>query len=400
MKLETESIKNILTLRYDPLQTPVLPKKNNIHFQGINENPSLEKIESMMETYLQKTIDLQNPKFSISLSGGVDSTLVLALLRKTFPDSQIDAVSIKFANSVDETKDAAKIAEFFNAEHHILEIDNYLEKLPSALNCIKLPFWDIHWFYVAEYAQKFSKFLASGDGGDEVFGGYTFRYQKFLQLINNNSTPLEKTKAYLDCHERDRVPDQSKLFGDGCKFSWDDIYKSLSPYFDNELLPLEQVFLADYNGKLLYNFSLVNNRIAKKFDLKLITPLLFKDLVDYSLPMTIQTKYDQKSNVGKLMLRKILKKYNVDSLISKEKLGFNVNTINLWKTYGHEFCTNYLLDGEILQKKWISKEWMIEHINKTDLDIKYVNKFLGLLALEIWHRLFITKTMKPNMCLK
>ena len=242
--------------------------------------------------------------------------------------------------------------------------------------------------------------MSWGDGGDEVFGGYTFRYQKFLQLTNNNSTPLEKIKAYLDCHERDRVPDQPKLFGSGCKFSWDDIYKLLSPYFNNKLLPLEQVFLADYNGKLLYNFSLVNNKIANKFDLKLITPLLFNDLVDYVLPMTIQTKYEQKSNVGKLMLRKILKKIDVDSLMSKEKLGFNVNTINLWKTYGHELCTSYLLDGEILQKKWISKEWMNEHINKKDLGIKYVNKFLGLLALEIWHRLFITKTMKSTMCLK
>jgi asparagine synthase (glutamine-hydrolysing) len=400
MALETESIKNILTLRYDSLQIPVLPKKKIEHFQRINENPSLEKIESIMKTYLKNTINLENPKLSVSLSGGVDSTLVLGLLRKTFPDSQIDAVSIKFSNSVDETKEAAKIAKFFNAEHHILEIDNYLEKLPSALNSIRLPFWDIHWFYIAEYAQKFSKYIASGDGGDEIFGGYTFRYQKFLQLTNNNSTPLEKVKAYLDCHERDRVPDQPKLFGSNCKFSWEDMYKSLLPYFDNKLSPLEQVFLADYNGKLLYNFSLVNNRIMEKFDLKLITPLLSKDLIDYALPMTIQNKYEQKSNIGKLMLRKILKKFNVDSLMSNEKLGFNVNTINLWKMYGHRICTEYLLDGEILQNKWISKKWMMEHINKTDLDIKYVNKFLGLLALEIWHRLFITKTMKPNMCLK
>jgi len=400
MNLNNESIKNILTLRYDPLQTPILPKKNFTQFQGTNEKPSLEKIESMMIDYLKNTINSEDPKFSISLSGGVDSTLVLALLRKTFPDSQIDAISIKFSNSVDETKSAAKIAKFFNADHHILEITNYLEKLPTALDVIKLPFWDIHWFYVAEYSQKFSKFLASGDGGDEIFGGYTFRYQKFLQNIKKTSSVNEKIKVYLSCHERDRVPDQTKLFGKNCNFDWEDVYKVLSPHFDNKIHPLEQVFSADYNGKLLYNFSLVNNRIAEGLDLKLITPLLFKELIDYALPITIENKYDEKNNIGKLLLRKMLKKFNADSFVSNEKLGFNVNTINLWETFGQQLCKKYLLDGETIENGWINKKWLLEHIDKTDLDIKYVNKFLGLLALEIWHRLFVTKTMKSTMSLK
>ena len=155
--------------------------------------PSIDFIEKSIRNTIKNPLETKNIKnISIALSGGVDSTLILAFLRKTFPEIKIDAISIKFANSVDETKSAAKIAEHFSANHHIVELDNYLRELPKAISIVKLPFWDIHWYYVVKNAQTFSKYLASGDGGDEIFGGYTFRYKKFLSLTTDNSTVLEK----------------------------------------------------------------------------------------------------------------------------------------------------------------------------------------------------------------
>ena len=148
----------------------------------------------------------------------VDSTLILSLIRKLFPDIEIDAISIKFANSVDETPNASKIAETFEANHHIVSLENYLSELPKAISFIKLPFWDLHWYYVAKKATTISKILASGDGGDEIFSGYTFRYEKFLSLTNETSTPIEKIKAYLSCHERDRVEDQDFIFAKKSNF--------------------------------------------------------------------------------------------------------------------------------------------------------------------------------------
>ena len=107
---------------------------------------------------------------------------------------------------------AKKIADFFDVEHKIIDIENYLLDLPAAISIIGMPFWDIHWYYIAKNAKNKSNFIASGDGGDELFGGYTFRYSKFLSLIKSNSSPLDKIKAYLSCHERDWVPDQEKIF--------------------------------------------------------------------------------------------------------------------------------------------------------------------------------------------
>jgi len=396
-KINPSSIVDILTLRYDPSIIPNLPKKTSNDFKSDNTAPNIELIENLILKDISKNLESLNPKkLCIALSGGVDSTLILSLIRKQNPDIEIEAISIKFANSVDETTNALKIAEKFEANHNIVYLENYLSEMPKAIYEIKRPFWDLHWYYVAKESQSISNILASGDGGDEVFGGYTFRYEKFLTQTNSNSTPLEKVKAYLSCHERDRVPDQELLFGNKSNFSWNAIYNSLLPYFENSLSRLDQVFLADYNGKLLYNFNPVNTSIAKSFDIKLLTPLLNNDLISYGLSISNEHKYNLSQNTGKLPLRKLLVKNEADSLISKEKLGFNVNTINLWKSTAHSKCKEFFDDSRIVKDGWINNEWIQKYIDKDDLDIKYINKFLGLLAFEIWYRLFITKEMNSE----
>ena len=399
-KIKPDSITNILTLRYDPSIKPNLPKKAWSDLKPSIQKPSIEFIEKSIKGTIRKQLDNSSvKKICIALSGGIDSALILTLIKKTLPDIQVDAISVKFANSVDETESASKIAAELEVDHHIIYIENYLRELPKAISIIKLPFWDLHWYHVVKKSQSLSKHLASGDGGDELFGGYTFRYKKFLSLTNTNSTPLEKVKAYLSCHERDRVPDQEKLFGKKSKFSWESIYERLITYFDNPLSTIEQVFLADYNGKLLYNFNPINTKILNYFDAESISPLLSEDMISYALGIPFQYKYDKTNDIGKLSLRKLLSKYHIDKLVPNEKLGFNVNTLNLWKSFGQSICQEYLMDSEITKDGWINKDWISKYIHKTDLDVRYVNKFFGLLAFEVWYRLFVTKDMSANTTL-
>jgi asparagine synthase (glutamine-hydrolysing) len=388
---------NILTLRYNPKIKPLLPIKTWDRFQPDSTVLSIGDIEnSILDSLKQKIESNKIKKISIALSGGIDSTLILAMLRKLFPDIEIEAITIKFAESVDESPVAAKIAQNFEANHHIVYLENYLEELPKAISIIKMPFWDLHWYHVVKKSQSLSKYLASGDGGDELFGGYTFRYKKFLSLTTQNSTPLDKVKAYLQCHERDRVPDQEDLFDAKAEFTWDAIYKTLLPYFDNSLPSLDQVFLADYNGKLLYNFSPVNTRILNHFLVEGISPLLSDLIIGTATRIPNVKKYDQNKNLGKLPLRELLKRYNAISFVTDQKLGFNVDTKNLWELYGKSICTEYLLDSSIVSDGWINKKWITSHINSNDLDVRYINKFLGLLAFEIWYRLFVTRDMNAN----
>ena len=398
--IDPSSLVNILTLRYDPSISPNLPKKTWKDFETIDNMASPKIIEKLICDSIEKKLDnFDGKKISIALSGGVDSTLVLSLIRKINPDIDIQAISIKFADSIDETIDASKIAQTFDAEHHIVYVENYLSELPKAISMIKMPFWDLHWYYVVKKSHEFSKILISGDGGDELFAGYTFRYKKFLSLTNPNSTPLEKTKAYLECHERDRVSDQQDIFSKKSNFSWNLIYEKLIPFFDNNLSNLEQVFLADYNGKLLYNFNLVNSRIIDSLNMTLLTPILNDELISSAPHMSLEHKYNSETNLGKLPLRSILKQNGHDTLVSSEKLGFNVNTINLWKSHGHSICKDFLTDSRVVKDGWINNTWIQKHIDSSELDVKYVNKFLGILAFEIWYRLFITKEMNSNSTL-
>ena len=387
-------IRNILTLRYDPSQKSILPILNSNDFSN-SLDYDINLIENKLKNSVQTNLESAN-KVTISLSGGIDSTLVLGLIRKTLPDLKINAISIKFADSIDETNTAKKIADFFETEHEIIDIKNYLLELPTAISIIGMPFWDIHWYYIAKNAKSKSNFIASGDGGDEIFGGYTFRYRKFLSLIKPNSSPLDKIQAYLSCHERDWVPDQEKIFNLKTYFSWKSINSIFEPFFNNSLSPLDQVFLADYNGKLLYNFSIIGNKINNFFNIKSVTPILEPKLISYASQLSIGSKYDSINNIGKLPLRKLLTKYQCDSLVSKEKLGFSVNTINLWNSIGKDLCISYLENARIVEDGWVNKEWISSHIDNPNLNVRYVNKFLGLLALEIWYRLFVTKELNST----
>ena len=367
----------------------------NFHKKHVNSNPE-EFVEKSIRKKISQEIQTKTGKIGISLSSGIDSTLVLALLREEYPSSEIESISVKFSKSIDETNESKKISEKFQTNHHTLEIDNFLEELPKAISIVKQPFWDLHWYYLVKKMKTLTNVFFSGDGGDELFGGYTFRYKKFLALTNENSTSHEKIVAYLNCHERDWVPDQESVFGSVSQFSWNNIYKILKPFFDNTLPRLTQVFLADYNGKLIHNMQPLYRSIHDYFSIKNITPIQNEELIQYSCSLKNEQKYDFKSNLGKTILVNILGKYNLKSLTSLKKQGFSVNTTNLWNSYGKKIFLYYFDKSRLVEDKIINSDWIEKYISKNDLDIRYINKFLGIFALEIWYRLIITKEMNDN----
>ena len=393
---QLESIKQILTLRYSTnLETSsqkLIPKDF--------ETKQITNPENVLEQSIRKSIstelDSNYKKIGISLSSGIDSTLVLALLRKEFPSTNIESISVKFSESTDETDASKEISKKFHTNHHILEIDNFLEELPKAISIVKQPFWDLHWYHLVKKMKSLTNVFLSGDGGDELFGGYTFRYKKFLELTNENSNTKEKIIAYLNCHERDWIPDQELIFGNECKFSWEEIYQILEPYFNNSLSNLTQVFLADYNGKLLHNMQPLYSSIHEYFDIQNITPIQNNQSIKLSCQIPNSMKYDYRTNTGKILLRNLVEKFDIKNLISSKKQGFSVNTVNMWNSYGKMIFLHYFDKSRLIEDKILNLNWIEKNVNKSSLGVRYVNKLLGILALEIWYRLFITQDLNSN----
>ena len=394
--IQLENIKQILTLRYS---TNLENSSSPLHSTNI-QNIIMETPEIFIEKSIRETISNEvknkNEKIGISLSSGIDSTLILALLREEFPSIEIESLSIKFSESVDETENSKKISEKFETNHHVLEINNFFEELPKAISIVKQPFWDLHWYYLVKKMKNFTNIFFSGDGGDELFGGYTFRYKKFLEQTTEKSNLHQKIISYLNCHERDWVPDQELIFGKNLSFDWKNIHKILEPYFDNSLPRLSQVFLADYNGKLCCNMKPLYSKIHDFFNIHNSTPLQNNDLFKFAFELENNLKYDFNKNLGKIPLVKILEKFDVMDLISSKKQGFSVNTVNMWKSSGYEIFLNYFDKSRLIENNLINPEWIQKHISKDNIDVRYVNKFLGLLALEIWYRLFITNDINPD----
>ena len=142
--------------------------------------------------------------------------------------------------------------------------------------------------------------------------------------------------------------------------------------------------------------GLLHKLIHEYFSLRNIAPVHNKELLLYSCQLPNNQKYDYSSNSGKIILVNLLQKLNIKSLVSLEKQGFSVNTVNLWNSYGKRIFLHFFDKSRLVEDKIISSEWVDKHISKNNLDTRYVNKFLGILALEIWYRIFITNEVNPD----
>lgn len=397
-------IRNTLTLRYDPTIEvgSSVPKlvSDQVKVKRNGTIPSSKDIEKELRNIISTAISKYNPKtISLALSTGVDSNLMLALLRDEYPSLNIKCISVSFDEASEATY-AKKIAESKDTDFYNVTVDNPLKDLPFLISIVKEPRWNLYQYYFIEKSKKYSDILFTGDGGDELFGGYTFRYTKFLKLFDEDDDWKQRTIHYLECHERDWVPDQEKIFGENIKFDWSSIYSLLRTYFDNDLDPLDQVFLADYNGKLIYDFVPTNYKLFNDLGVTGISPILDNKIIDMSLRIPPLVKFNKESNMGKIPLREILS--GLDSKnVSDTKIGFGMDLKKLWTSSAKEIVISTLSNASVFRDKIISSDFYdrsIRRIEETG-DLRYISKMLQLLSLEIWYKMFITFELSPKSSL-
>ncbi len=396
-KINPIFLQNFLTLRYDPSNYSLMNLASYRDFLPTNSDNNGKISEQLLEQSIRTKIPDNDKPIAISLSAGIDSTLCLALTRKIFPGRKITALCGVFGENYEESKIAKQISEQFNADFKIVHMQSTFENMSKIISITKKPRWNTYNHLIAEEAKKFSSILITGDGADEIFSGYTFRYKKFLGNLSSNDNWLNKTKKYLECHNRDWVPDQEYIFNKKINFNWSNIYTIFKKYFQNSLEPINQLMLADFNGKLMFDFIPTSHSIYKHYKIKGVPIFLDSKIISFARHIPINEKYDLQQNKGKLILRKITKRLKIKHI--DEKKGFSPDLILDWQINGKQICETFLLDkkSHIYTNKIINFDWINRIFEKieNDGDIRYLNKAISILAVEIWFRLQ-TKELKST----
>jgi len=122
------------------------------------------------------------------LSGGLDSTLIVATMQQ-ISSNRVNTFTIGFEDkNVNEARYAKEIANFLGTEHHELYVSNkeLIDNLPTAIEYLDEPLLDpsfLPTFLLSKITRASVTVAISGDGGDELFGGY-LRYKDTIKLYN------------------------------------------------------------------------------------------------------------------------------------------------------------------------------------------------------------------------
>jgi len=142
-----------------------------------------ERIEESIKMRLMSDVPV-----GAFLSGGVDSSIVVAIMSKY--TKNLNTFSVKFDHSdFDESKYSNIVAELYKTNHHIIQFtaSDVISLIPTLVYHYDEPFGDssmIPTYLVSKVARQYVTVSLSGDGGDELFGGYTSygSFQRILEL--------------------------------------------------------------------------------------------------------------------------------------------------------------------------------------------------------------------------
>src|SRR6202790_1939131 len=152
---------------------------------GLTETDCVPRIQELIRDAVRVRLFSDVP-LGAFLSGGLDSSTVVAAMAEV-GEAPVETFSVGFdEESFDELHFAEIVANRFGTNHHVLHCSpNILEILPKLVHHYDEPFADssaIPTYCISEVARQRTTVVLSGDGGDEIFGGYT-RYQKGLHFL-------------------------------------------------------------------------------------------------------------------------------------------------------------------------------------------------------------------------
>lgn len=320
-----------------------------------------------VHTLLRDAVDLRmlsDVPLGAFLSGGIDSSLVVALMQEKRA-TPIKTFTIGFSdNAFDESFYAEKVAHILGTEHETFYLPSHdaLSIIPNLPISFDEPFGDasmLPTFLVSQMARNHVTVSLSGDGGDELFGGYT-RHQTCIPLWHTiKHLPLSLRRFLAPCIHHLSHPRYEGLLrrillkkishpGEKLKKlssymtaqSLKDLFhatychinrKNIDSLHFNEMWdyfaalqpdPLTHLQLCDSFMYLEGDILTKVDRATMAHSLEAREPLLDHRLVEMAFALPTQDKIQQ--GHGKIMLRRILEEYLPKTLIDRPKQGFGI----------------------------------------------------------------------------
>ena len=160
---------------------------------GQEKRPDAEWL-GLVEDQLRESVRLtmrSDVPVGAYLSAGVDSSLIVSLMREH--NDRVNTYSIGFDSPIDETRDAAETAAFLGTNHHEIHcLPEHFDLLPKTIWHMDRPIGDaliIAFYRLAQETSRDVKVVLSGEGADEIFGGYSFHKVILLQQLYQKLCP-------------------------------------------------------------------------------------------------------------------------------------------------------------------------------------------------------------------
>ena len=279
------------------------------------------------------------------LSGGVDSTAVVAMM-KHYSDKQINTFSVGFKNKTnieDETDVATRTANYLGCNHHNIKIDGaYVENIfDGFIDAIDQPSIDgINTYIVSCETAKNMKVALSGLGGDEIFAGYP-HFKTIIEYSNKKNGIVSFFGQRLNSLRPNRFTNKYAFMGVSEEVALDlqrtikgDLYKILKKpvVVDNGILPnfmspIQKISISEINNYMLNTLLRDNDVLSMAHSLEVRPVLLDHTLVE--LALSLQDNFKIRNGFLKSVFIDSVKDIIPNEVWKRKKTGFEM-PLEIW----------------------------------------------------------------------
>ena len=370
---------------YNPIKNLSSAEKKELK----NENYCLEKIEDLLKNAVKKRM-MSDVPIGAFLSGGVDSSLIVALMSQF--GSKVKTFTISFSDGpeFDELQWARKVAKRFDTQHHEITVSEkqayqFYSKMIYHLDepladCVCIPF-----YYISKLAKDNGVTVVQvGEGADELFFGYNgyVSYKKFYDTYWNTTkfvpTFLKKTLykfskkvlpkkvSHLEIL-KNWAYNNNLFWGGAIAFNehqkkmifnknfniqnYDSFYvvdknvsklKKLDPYADF----VKQITYLELKNRLPELLLMRADKMSMAASVEARVPFLDHTLVEFMLNVPSSFKF--KNRITKYLLKKVAEKYLPKEIVYRKKVGFAAPTQRWFSINGqfNKYFDNLLKNKE------------------------------------------------------